>query len=39
MVPELSNVKTYSVMSDELLTSLNLSRKQNSIIQTVPYIK
>lgn len=39
MVPELSNVKTYSVMSDELLTSLNLSRKQNSIIKTVPYIK
>lgn len=38
-VPELSNVRTYSVMSDDLFSSLNFSKKQKAIIQTVPSIK
>lgn len=38
-VPELSNVRTYSVMSESLFTSLNFSKKQKAIIKTVPSIK
>ncbi|MGR6759139.1 polysialyltransferase family glycosyltransferase [Aeromonas veronii] len=38
-VPELSNVRTYSVMSEELFASLNFSKKQKAIIKTVPSIK
>ncbi|HDI3178967.1 TPA: hypothetical protein PMB28_003602 [Vibrio cholerae] len=38
-VPELSSVKTYSVMPDDLLKSLNFSKRQKTIIKKVPFIK